>query len=128
MQGMERPAWAQAVAQVECVCTTPAHLFKGAVKGQMRRRIRRGAIVAVDHFPRLQRLYDDHVRLEFLIGHAAGLNGHDALLPVHLGDVSPGVDNQIAAKQFHVGLVDALPQLAIHGNLLLVSSKRRAAA
>ena len=48
---------------------------------------------------------------ELVVLHAAGLDGHNAALPVDAADVAPGEGHQMVGGQQHIGLIHLLFQL-----------------
>ena len=74
----------------------------------------RGRIQVSFHLVALQ-VDDNHVlRLQLLIGHAAGLDDKESLLPVDSADISPGKGNQSVFRKLHICLIDDFLQFFKH--------------
>jgi len=88
-----------------------AQLRPGAVKMQVRGRVRRRLELAFDHAA-LQVEHDDVGQRHALVADAAGLDRHQLQLGVIATHVAPGEGDEAVARQREVGFEHALAQLA----------------
>ncbi len=81
----------------------PAEGGIAAIERQMGSGIGRGSQCAL-HNIALQIHYYDIVNLQRVIGHAAGLDGHQPTRSVDGADVTPGKGHQAVARQIQIGV------------------------
>jgi len=83
-----------------------ADFREGAVKHQMRRRVRTRLQIAFHHLAIGER-DDNHVlRFHVGVGDAARFDDNHAALSVHAAGVAPGLDDQTFGYQIQIGLAD----------------------
>ena len=88
-----------------------ADIGERLVEFQMGRQVGRGAQIAVDD-PAVEIGHDDLLRRQLLIGNAARLDRHQAVLARDAADVAEGENDHAAANQFEVRVEDFLAQVS----------------